>query len=189
MNSLLKGHKVQLSTAARLSVLAFAATASLASINPSDPPIDPDTCSEPVSSGVEGLELGQPGEGAFEPASADGVVNVVYGSQGAPMLAVRFAASGPAVPACASHESLVSLCSAADSCEELMGSSPEPLRTYEAPGGRVTKTLYIPLFSLVPEPGLPLELTTTLGGLTRSWRLWVAAVGEFPDAGSLDAAP
>jgi hypothetical protein len=99
-----------------------------------------DVCNSPENTGVDALELGPGGEGAFRAFTADEKLTPVRGGQGASMLTFRLRA-GPKPAQCMSQSTKVT--SAFDPAEPV-ATLETPLSTYDDPSGkRATKTMYL----------------------------------------------
>jgi hypothetical protein len=165
----------------RRCILVVASVLLAACPGPSGPPA-PDRCNNGGTSGIDTLTLGS-GFDTWSPyANGDSPLFAV-GGQGLTMLVVRLRITGAAAPACLSQTSTVQ----ASDIHQLVGVDHVARTTYaQADGSRITQPMYIVLEGFFSASS-PLQLETTVGGLTQSVSLGsLPSDLGVPDSGTHD---
>ena len=127
---------------------------------------DPDSCASGSSGTLSTIELGTVDEGTFIPLQSGQAVDLVFGGQGGAMVPVRLRLSGSDVPSCLAHMTEVY------TDGQQIASDNVPVHTYEDDiDTRSTRPMFLVLFASEPAPGQPLEVRTTIGGVTESIEL------------------
>jgi hypothetical protein len=165
--------RIHLARAARVTLLAAAALASVATSGPGPTPPEPDVCDQPPAPGdgasIDAIEIGR-ADGAvqtFTPLADGDTVTVEIGGQGASMLPIRLRVHGAAAPACLAQTTEVRL---DDPPQTLVASETRPIATSDAGGdARTTDAIYLVLDVLPPDTGV--TVTTTADGATATVRL------------------